>query len=292
MVNKTFALIGASGYIAPRHVQGIQHVRGNLVALLDPYDGIGYIDKFYPNAAFFKESERFDRHLDRLRRKGQGVDYVSICSPNYLHDSHIRLALRNGCDVICEKPLVLMHEHLEGLREVERETGKRINTILQLRHHPTIIALREKYKNTTAVHKVTLNYTTPRGVWYDYSWKGDDDKSGGINSNIGVHFFDMLMWIFGPLQDYKVDNKRRSSSGTLLLKNAEVKYSLSVEREDLPWSEWKPFRSIMVDGSEVEFSEGFTELHNVSYEHITNKQGFTLDDVEPAIKLIESIRTA
>jgi len=290
MSNK-FALIGASGYIAPKHVEGIKHVNGDLVALLDPYDGIGYIDRFYPDASFFKESERFDRHLDRLRRRGQGVDYVSICSPNYLHDSHMRLSLRNDCNVICEKPLVLMHEHLQGLREVERETGKQVNTILQLRHHPTIIGLKEKYSNTDKVHKVSLEYITPRGMWYDYSWKGDIDKSGGITSNIGVHFFDMLMWIFGSVKDYDVRNKSKSSEGRLVLENAIVDYKLSIQREDLPWSEWKPFRSIKIDGEELEFSEGFTELHNISYENIINGKGFTLDDVEPTIKLIEEIRS-
>jgi len=290
MSNK-FALIGASGYIAPRHVEGIKHVNGDLVALLDPYDGIGYIDRFYPDASFFKESERFDRHLDRLRRRGQGVDYVSICSPNYLHDSHMRLSLRNGCNVICEKPLVLMHEHLQGLRDVERETGKQINTILQLRHHPTIIGLKEKYSNTNKVHNVSLEYITPRGMWYDYSWKGDIDKSGGITSNIGVHFFDMLMWIFGSVKDYDVENKSKSSEGRLTLENAVVDYKLSIQKDDLPWSEWKPFRSIKIDGEELEFSEGFTELHNISYENIINGKGFTLNDVEPTIKLIEDIRS-
>ena len=285
-----FALIGASGYIAPRHVEAIKHTNNELVALLDPYDGIGYIDRHYPNASYFKESERFDRHLDRLRRKNEGVDYVSICSPNYLHDSHIRLALRNQCNVICEKPLVLIHEHLEALKTIEKETNKSINTILQLRYHPTIIALKEKYKNTSEIHKVQLDYITPRGLWYDYSWKGDIDKSGGVASNIGVHFFDMLLWIFGDVVDYNTKNTNKTSKGHLLLKNAEVNYNLSIQKEDLPWNEWKPFRSIKIDGEELEFSTGFTELHNVSYEEILKGNGFTLSDVEPTIKLIEKIR--
>ena len=285
-----FALIGASGYIAPRHVEAIKHTNNELVALLDPYDGIGYIDRHYPNASYFKESERFDRHLDRLRRKGEGVDYVSICSPNYLHDSHIRLALRNQCNVICEKPLVLIHEHLEALKTIEKETNKSINTILQLRYHPTIIALKEKYKNTSEIHKVQLDYITPRGLWYDYSWKGDIDKSGGVASNIGVHFFDMLLWIFGDVVDYNTKNTNKTSKGHLLLKNAEVNYNLSIQKEDLPWNEWKPFRSIKIDGEELEFSTGFTELHNISYEEILKGNGFTLNDVEPTIKLIEKIR--
>ena len=285
-----FALIGASGYIAPRHVEAIKHTNNELVALLDPYDGIGYIDRYYPNASYFKEAERFDRHLDRLRRKGEGVDYVSICSPNYLHDSHIRLALRNQCNVICEKPLVLIHEHLEALKTIEKETNKSINTILQLRYHPTIKALKEKYKNTSKIHKVQLNYITPRGLWYDYSWKGNIDKSGGVASNIGVHFFDMLLWIFGDVINYKAKNTDKTSKGYLLLKNAEVEYNLSIQKEDLPWDEWKPFRSIKIDGKELEFSTGFTELHNISYQEILKGNGFTLNDVEPTIKLIEKIR--
>jgi len=285
-----FALIVGSGSMAARHVEAIKHTNNELVALLDPYDGIGYIDRYYPNTSYFKESERFDRHLDRLRRKGQGVDYVSICSPNYLHDSHIRLALRNQCNVICEKPLVLIHEHLEALKSIEKETGKKINTILQLRHHPTIIALKEKYTNTNKFHKVSLDYITPRGLWYDYSWKGDVDKSGGINSNIGVHFFDMLMWIFGDVKEYEVKNTNKTSTGTLILKNAEVKYNLSIQKEDLPWDEWKPFRSIKIDNEELEFSTGFTELHNISYNKILEGKGYGLNDIEPTIKLIEKIR--
>ena len=287
---KKFALIGASGYIAPRHVEAIKHTKNELVALLDPYDGIGYIDRYYPESSFFKESERFDRHLDRLRRKGEGVDYVSICSPNYLHDSHIRLALRNQCNVICEKPLVLIHEHLEALKTIEKETSKKIYTILQLRYHPTIIALKEKYKNTNKIHKVHLNYITPRGLWYNYSWKGNLGKSGGVATNIGVHFFDMLLWIFGEVKDYQIENTSKTSKGHLSLKNAKIEYNLSIQKEDLPWDEWKPFRSIKIDGEELEFSTGFTELHNISYKEILEGRGFTLEDVEPTIKLIEKIR--
>ena len=285
-----FAVIGASGYIAPRHVEAIKFVNGELVALLDPYDGIGYIDKYYPNASYFKESERFDRHLDRLRRKGNGVDYVSICSPNYLHDSHIRLALRNQCNVICEKPLVLIHEHLDALKTIEKETGKTINTILQLRHHPVIKNLKEKFHKTNSTHKVKLNYITPRGLWYNYSWKGDISKSGGLASNIGIHFFDMLIWIFGSVEDYKTNNSDKKTSGTLFLKNAKVEYNLSTDKNDLPWKEWKPFRSISVDGEELEFSNGFTDLHSISYQEILQGNGFGLNDVEETIKLIENIR--
>ena len=286
---KNFALIGAAGYIAPRHVEAIRHTGNNLSAILDPYDGVGYIDKYYPQASFFKEAERFDRHLFRHRDE---FDYVSICSPNYLHDAHMRLALRNDCDVICEKPLVLKLEHLQSLAELEVQTGRKINTILQLRYHDAIIALKEKFKDTNKVHKVTLDYITPRGTWYNYSWKGDSDKSGGVASNIGVHFFDMLSWVFGPVEGFDVENGELFSRGTLKLKNAEVKYNLSIDAADLPWKEWKAYRCIEVDGEELEFSEGFTELHNKSYEQILSGNGYGLKDIEPTIKLIESIRHA
>jgi len=286
---KKFALIGASGYIAPRHVQAIKHVGGELIAMLDPYDGIGYIDKYFPNASYFKETERFDRHLDRLKRKGQGVDYVCICSPNYLHDSHIRLGLRYTNNVICEKPIVLKYEHLQSLQQIQ--DGKTINTILQLRLHPSIIALKEKYKNTNKYHNITLDYITPRGLWYKYSWKGDEDRSGGIASNIGVHFFDMLLWLFGDVKSINVDNTTTSSKGYLLLDKAKVNFNLSINQNDLPWNDWKPYRSIKIDNEEIEFSEGFADLHNKSYEQIINGNGFTLHDVESTIKLIEKIRS-
>jgi len=285
---KKFALIGASGYIAPRHVEAIKHVGGNLVAMLDPYDGIGYIDRHFPNASYFKETERFDRHLDRLQRRGEGVDYVCICSPNYLHDSHIRLGLRYTDNVICEKPIVLKYEHLQSLLQLQQ--GKTINTILQLRLHPSIIALKEKYTGTTKTHLIDLEYITPRGLWYNYSWKGDTDKSGGVASNIGVHFFDMLIWLFGNVKDIKVTNTSSSSRGSLILDRAKVNFNLSIDHKDLPWSDWKPYRSIKIDNEEIEFSEGFADLHNKSYEQIIRGEGFTISDVEPTIKLIEGIR--
>ena len=293
---KNFALIGAGGYIAPRHVEAIQHTNNNLVALLDPYDGVGYIDKYFPNASYFKEAERFDRHLYKHK---ETIDFVSICSPNYLHDAHIRLSLRNGCDVICEKPLVLRNRNLQALKEIEQETGKKIYNILQLRHHPLIIQLKEKYKDTSKIHNVTLDYITPRGTWYDYSWKGDISKSGGVVANIGVHFFDMLIWIFGDVKSFDVETDSsgfgfeggKRSTGTLQLKNANVNYNLSIVKEDLPWNEWKPFRSIKIDGEEIEFSTGFADLHKISYEEILKGNGFTLKDVEPTIKLIDNLRT-
>ena len=289
---KTFALIGGSGYIAPRHVEAIKHVGGDLIAVLDPYDGIGFIDKHFPNASYFKETERFDRHLDRLTRKGKAVDYIVICSPNYLHDSHIRLGLRYSKNIICEKPIVLKYEHLQSLQQIQQD--KNINTILQLRLHPSIKSLREKYpyKDSYHMHDINLTYTTPRGLWYKYSWKGDEEKSGGVASNIGVHFFDMLIWIFGNVNAIDVVNTPTSSQGTLMLDRATVNFKLSIDKEDLPWDEWKPYRSITIDGEEVEFSEGFTDLHNKSYEQILSGNGFTLQDVESTVKLIEDIRYA
>ena len=287
---KRFALIGASGYIAPRHVEAIKYTNNDLVACLDPYDGIGYMDKHFPNSSYFKEAERFDRHLDRLRRKGKGVDYVSICSPNYLHDSHIRLGLRNYCNVICEKPLVLKSEHIESLKNIEKETGKKVNTILQLRLLDTIKYLKEKYKSSNSFHNITLDYITPRGLWYDYSWKGDIQKSGGIATNIGIHFFDMLTYIFGEVREFEAKNTEKSSKGILVLKKATVEYNLSIDSADLPGEEWKPFRCIKIDGEELEFSDGFTELHNLSYKEILKGNGFGLDEVLPSIELVEKIR--
>jgi UDP-N-acetyl-2-amino-2-deoxyglucuronate dehydrogenase len=287
---KRFALIGASGYIAPRHVEAIKYTNNDLVACLDPYDGIGYMDKHFPNSSYFKEAERFDRHLDRLRRKGKGVDYVSICSPNYLHDSHIRLGLRNYCNVICEKPLVLKSEHIKSLKNIEKETGKKVNTILQLRLHDTIKYLKEKYKSSNSFHNITLDYITPRGLWYDYSWKGDIQKSGGIATNIGIHFFDMLTYIFGEVREFEAKNTEKSSKGILILKKATVEYNLSIDSADLPGEEWKPFRCIKIDGEELEFSDGFTELHNLSYKEILKGNGFGLDEVLPSIELVEKIR--
>ena len=288
---KKFALIGASGYIAPRHVRAIKDTNNELTAMLDLHDNVGYIDQYFPNASYFKEPERFDRHLYKLKTQNQPVDYVSICSPNYLHDSHIRLGLRNGSDVICEKPLVLKLSNLEQLKHIEEETGKKVHTILQLRYHPTIIALREKIKNNPdKYYEVDLQYITPRGIWYDYSWKSDFSKAGGVVSNIGIHFFDMLLWIFGDLESFDIKNNPRKSEGTLYLKNAKVNYYLSLDKNDLPWSEWKPYRSIKIDNQELEFSNGFTDLHTKSYQEILDGRGFSLTDAEPVIRLVEQLK--
>lgn len=298
---KNFALIGAAGYVAPRHMQAIKATGNELVAALDPNDSVGVIDSYFPSADFFTEFERFDRHIDKLHRANQDkrVQFVSICSPNYLHDSHMRFALRSGADAICEKPLVLNPWNIDGLLQIERATGRRINTILQLRVHPTISALREKVKTAKRLtkHDVDLTYITSRGNWYLQSWKGDMKKSGGIATNIGVHFFDMLYFVFGALQGnvvhYSSDTK---SGGYLEYENARVRWFLSVDAADVPAEQLavgkRTFRSITVDGEEVEFSEGFTDLHTRSYEEILAARGFGLEDNRVAIETVSAIRNA
>lgn len=294
---KNFALIGAAGYIAPRHMQAIKAVGGNLVAALDKHDSVGILDSYFPDCDFFTEFERFDRHLDKLKRKGTKIDYVSICSPNYLHDSHIRFALRHGADAICEKPLVLNPWNIDALAEIEKETGRRIYTILQLRLHPSIIALREKIKNgpSDKVYDVDLTYITSRGNWYHHSWKGDVSKSGGIATNIGIHFFDMLIWVFGEVRESMVleltDSK---ATGQLKLVRANVSWKLSVDYQDTPnelMQEGKrTYRSLKLVGEEVEFSDGFGDLHVRSYEEILKGNGNGLIDSFPSITLTKRIR--
>lgn len=294
-------MIGAAGYIAPRHMQAIKATGNNLVAALDINDSVGIIDSHFPNAHFFTEFERFDRHLDKLRRANSGdkVDYVSICSPNYLHDSHMRFALRTGADAICEKPLVLNPWNIDGLKEIEKDTGHKINTILQLRVHPAIIALREKVQNSKkdTKHEVDLTYITSRGHWYLQSWKGDLKKSGGIATNIGVHFFDMLHFIFGDLQENIVHlSDDTKAAGYLEYENARVRWFLSVDFEDVPEAQkeagQRTFRSITVDGEEIEFSGGFTDLHTISYQEILAGRGFGLDENRTAIATVSHIRNA
>ncbi len=291
---KRFALIGAGGYIAPRHMIAINDTKNDLVSILDPNDSVGMIDKYFPNASYFSEYERFDRHIDRLNRTNKGVDYVSIASPNYLHDAHIRFALKNGSHAICEKPLVLNPYSLNSLKELEKETGKNVYTILQLRLHPSIIKLKEKIeKSSRKNHKIVLNYTTPRGSWYHYSWKGDFEKSGGIATNIGIHFFDMLMWIFGGVKNsYVESHTNMKANGYLELERADVDWNLSIDCRDLPHDEWKPFRSITVDGDELEFSDGFTDLHTESYKQILNGNGFGINDAIPSLELVHQIRNS
>lgn len=293
-----FALIGAAGYIAPRHMRAIKDTGNNLVTALDKYDGVGVIDSFFPQADFFTEPERFDRHLDKLRRKGeQKIDYVSICSPNYLHDAHIRLALRNQANAICEKPLVLNPWNVEGLSEIEKETGKSINTILQLRLHPVIIDLKKQIdeSDSNKVFDIDLTYITSRGRWYFISWKGDIAKSGGIATNIGIHFFDMLTWIFGEVQSNTVHvSTQDTASGFLQLKRARVRWFLSINENTLPPvavnNGKRTYRSLTIEQKEIEFSEGFTDLHTVSYKHILDGAGFSIIDALPSIELTHNIR--
>ena len=294
---KNFALIGAAGYIAPRHLQAIKDTGNNLVAALDKFDSVGIMDSYFPKADFFTEFERFDRHIDKLKRIGQKIDYVSICSPNYLHDSHIRFALRHHADAICEKPLVLNPWNVDALSEIEKETGKKVYTILQLRLHPNIIQLKKEVENAPEgkIFDVNLTYITSRGKWYHHSWKGDEIKSGGIATNIGIHFFDMLLWVFGDIKNLKINSyEADKASGFLELKKARVNWMLSINENDLP-AEAKSkgkrtFRSLKMDGNEIEFSDGFTELHTKSYLEILSGRGFGLNDARPSIELAHQIR--
>ncbi len=295
---KKFALIGAAGYIAPRHMKAIRDTGNALVAALDKNDSVGIIDSYFPDAHFFIEFERFDRHLEKQRREnGNKIDYVSICSPNYLHDAHIRFALRIDANAICEKPVVLNPWNIEALQEIERERQKKVHVILQLRHHPAIMALKERVESEPANGKydIDLTYITSRGRWYLISWKGDVEKSGGIATNIGIHFFDMLEWVFGPVQYNVVHLEQPTKAGGFLeLKKARVRWFLSIDRDDLPNppENGKPatFRSITMNGEEFEFTEGFGDLHTKTYEEILAGRGYGLEDAKPAVDIAASIR--
>ena len=294
---KRFALIGGAGYVAPRHMRAVKDTGNRLVAVLDPNDSVGVIDSYFPEADFFTEFERFDRHIDKKRRKGYAIDYVSICSPNYLHDAHIRFALRNGADAICEKPLVLNPWNLDGLEEVEADLGSKVYNILQLRLHPALIELKHKIDETRSdkKHEIDLTYITSRGNWYFISWKGDESKSGGIATNIGIHFFDMLIWIFGKVQMNIVHVfEPNKAAGFLELENARVRWFLSVDEKTLPddvrASGQRTYRSITVDGREVEFSKGFTDLHTLSYQEIVKGNGFGLREARASVETAYAIR--
>jgi UDP-N-acetyl-2-amino-2-deoxyglucuronate dehydrogenase len=299
---KNFALVGAAGYIAPRHMKAIKDTGNNLIAALDKNDSVGVLDSYFPEADFFVEFERFDRHLDLLKRNGTLVDYVSIATPNYLHDSHIRFALRHGAHAICEKPLVLMPHNIDALKVVEEETGKKIYNILQLRLHPSIIALKDKVQkelqeNPDKVYDVDLTYLTSRGHWYHISWKGDENKSGGIATNIGVHFYDMLSYIFGPVIKNEVHVKTKdANSGYLEFKHARVRWFLSINYDYIPdeikSKGLRTYRSITVNGEEIEFSGGFTDLHTVSYQKILNGEGFGLEEARRSIEIVNDIRNS
>lgn len=296
---QNFALIGAAGYVAPRHLRAIKETGHRLVAAVDPNDSVGVLDSYFPEAAFFVEFERFDRHLEKLRQKGETLHYVSICSPNYLHDAHIRFGLRQGANVICEKPLVLNPWNAEALQRNEQETGKKVHTILQLRLHPVIQALREQISRaeTSQKYDVDLTYITARGSWYYASWKGEMAKSGGVATNIGIHFFDMLIWIFGAVQKNTVHlHSHDRAAGYLELERARVRWFLSIDENTLPLAVRekgaRTFRSIRINDQELEFSEGFTDLHSESYREILKGRGFGLVEALPSIALVHEIRTA
>ncbi|MDH7516263.1 MAG: Gfo/Idh/MocA family oxidoreductase [Bacteroidota bacterium] len=296
---KLFAMTGVAGYIAPRHLEAIKSVGGELAAAVDPHDSVGILDRYFPDAAFFTEFERFDRHLEKLRRGPEEghVRWVSICSPNHLHDAHIRLALRIGADAICEKPLVLNPWNLDALERLEAETGRRVWTVLQLRLHPALLDLKRDLEGAPKgrKHVVSLRYITPRGTWYRYSWKGSEERSGGVVTNIGIHLFDALLWLFGPPDDVVLAHySPTKAEGTLSLRDADVSWVLSIERNDLPpgtaASGAHPSRSMTVDGKEIDFTEGFTGLHTRLYEETLAGRGFGIDDARPSIELAYRLR--
>lgn len=294
---KKFALIGAAGYVAPRHMKAIKETGNQMVACLDPNDSVGIIDSYFPEASFFTEFERFDRHIDKRRRNNDPIDMLSICSPNYLHDSHVRFGLRAGCDVICEKPLVLNPWNIDSLQEIEKETGNKVSTILQLRLHPSVIALKKKLAASKSQQKldVDLTYITSRGQWYHRSWKGNLDKSGGIATNIGVHFFDLLHHLFGAVQDCQLHmSDANTAAGYLEFELARVRWFLSIDTNTLPaeirLKGQRTYRSLQLNGEEFEFSGGFTDLHTKSYENILSGNSFSLEDNRVAIETVAKIR--
>jgi UDP-N-acetyl-2-amino-2-deoxyglucuronate dehydrogenase len=294
---KNFALIGAAGYISPRHMKAINDTGNNLAAAYDPFDSVGIVDSFFPKADFFTEFERFDRHIDKLRRQGTKIDYVSICSPNYLHDSHIRFGLRNNADVICEKPIVLNPWNLDALSEIEKESGKNVFNILQLRLHPSIIELKNQIETSENDKKLDfdLTYITSRGNWYYASWKGDIYKSGGIATNIGVHFFDMLAWIFGDVQENIVHvHTHDTAAGYIEFNKARVRWFLSINESAIPEALLKQgkrtYRSMKIADHEIEFSDGFTDLHSESYKKILEGNGFRLNEARKSIEIVYNIR--
>ncbi len=298
-VPKNFGLIGVAGYIAVRHLKAIKDTGNNLLASLDRFDSVGLIDSYFPQSDFFVEFERFDRHFDKLKRGGTKIDYVSICSPNYLHDSHIRFALRHHADAICEKPIVLNPWNVDALQEIENETGHKIYSVLQTRLHPRIIELRNKIKNgpPDKIYDIDLTYVTSRGNWYRISWKGDIQKSGGVATNIGIHFFDMLSWIFGSTKKnivHLLESNR--TAGYLELEKARIRWFLSLDYNDLPPSVrekgQRTFRSILINGEEIEFSEGFADLHTLTYKEILAGRGFSLQDSRPSVETAYTIRNS
>jgi UDP-N-acetyl-2-amino-2-deoxyglucuronate dehydrogenase len=298
---KNFALTGVAGYIAPRHLQAIRDTGNRLIAALDPHDSVGILDRYFQETVFFTDPERFDRHLEKLRHgpDEQRLHYLSICSPNYLHDAHIRLALKAGADAICEKPIVLNPWNLDTLQQLEKETGRHVTTILQLRVHPSLIELKSQIEKgpRNRKHEVTLTYITSRGPWYLFSWKGSVERSGGLATNIGIHLFDLLIWFFGDVQNVEIHySDTQRVAGFFELENANVRWFLSIQKEDLPDGEFargkSTYRSITIDGKEVEFSEGFTDLHTRVYEEILSGRGFGIDTARPSVELAYRMRSA
>tara|TARA_R100000152_G_C6768287_1_gene193746 strand:+ start:323 stop:1228 length:906 start_codon:yes stop_codon:yes gene_type:complete len=291
---KNFGLIGAAGYIAPRHMKAIKEAGGNLLVAMDPSDSVGIIDSYFPEALFFTEIESLDRHIYKASKTDKKLDYISVCSPNYLHDSHIRLGLRNDCDVICEKPLVINPDNIKYLSELEIETGRRVNTVLQLRYHDKIVAIKDFYKNKSARSSIDLRYITSRGSWYSQSWKAQQSKSGGLAANIGIHFFDMLIWIFGdPKESLVTKMSDKTIMGELVLDRADVKWTLSTDEKMLPADTikagFRAYRSLIIDGKEIDFSTGFSDLHTVTYNNILNGNGFGLNDALASLVLCRDI---
>ena len=295
---KNFAIIGVAGYVAPRHLQAIRDTGNTLVAAIDKSDSVGILDSYFPHADFFTEFERFDRHLEKLRRDGKRTDYVTICSPNYLHDAHIRFALRQHADAICEKPLVLNPWNLDALSSIEKESGRKVFTILQLRLHPAIVNLKRQVESAPKDKhfKIDLRYITSRGNWYHHSWKGDISKSGGVITNIGIHLFDMLLWVFGGVKQMDLEKSEQDhASGKFELERATVEWFLSINPEHLPVavkvSGKRTFRSFQIENSEVEFSDGFADLHTVCYKNILEGKGFGIEDARPSIETAYKLRS-
>ncbi len=294
-----FAVTGVAGFVAPRHLRAIRDTGNRLVAAADPHDAAGLLDQYSFDVRFFTEIERFDRHLDKLRRgpEADRIHYVSVCSPNYLHDAHVRLALRVGAHAICEKPLVINPWNLDALQELEQESGRRVYTVLQLRLHPTLLALRAKLQQDSVSHDVRLTYITARGGWYDVSWKGSEERSGGVATNIGIHFFDLLLWLFGSADHVEIhlrENKR--VAGSFELQRARVRWFLSTDVRDLPFTPQPgsktTFRSIVVDGEEIVFTEGVADLHTRVYEEVLAGRGPGIADARPSVELAHRIRHA
>ena len=299
-MSKNFAVVGVGGYVAPRHLKAIQETGNRLIAAVDPNDSVGVLDRYSYDVRYFREIERFDRHLDKLRRgpAEHRIEWVSVCSPNYLHDAHIRLALRNEANALCEKPIVINPWNLDALQELERETGRQVLTVLQLRVHPQLIALRDRLRARPRGHRaqVSMTYVTARGPWYQVSWKGSPEKSGGIATNIGVHLFDLLIWLFGaPGRSVLTVNDRSSMGGELELSDADVRWFLSTQRADLPpevrEKGGSTHRLVSIDGAPVEFSEGFTDLHTEVYRRTLAGEGFGIEDARASIELVSRIRS-